>query len=157
MFPTLSFRAASGPVSILWSLPTCRLCHESLSQTAARPCGLGDCGRELLAPCPEDRARPSRDDALSPSSILDRRQRGLAMGLGFIPPASGVAVPSWGHCWWAAVAGQQGMVRLALPFLEHRCDLGSRGDSDSLYAEHSRFINWASLFILLPLFESRIK
>lgn len=85
MFPTLPFRAASGPVSILWSLLTCRLWHASLSQTAARPCGLGDCGRELLAPCPEDKARPSRDDALLPSSVLDRRQWGLTMGLGFIP------------------------------------------------------------------------
>lgn len=85
MFLTLPFGAASGPVSILVSLPTCRLRHESPSQTAAHPCGLGDSGRELLAPCPENKPHPGHDDALSPSSALGQRPRGLTMGLGFIP------------------------------------------------------------------------
>lgn len=59
--------------------------HESLSQTAARPCGRGDCGREPLAPGPENKPHPSCDDALSPSSTLDWRSQGLVMGLGSYP------------------------------------------------------------------------
>lgn len=37
---------------------------------------------------------------------------GAHNGSGVHTPASGVAVPSWGHRWWAAVAGQQGSAYL---------------------------------------------
>lgn len=85
MFLTLPFGAASGPISILASLPTCWPRHESLSQTAAHPSGLDDSGRELLAQRPENKPHPRDDDALSRFSALDQRHWGVMMGLGFVP------------------------------------------------------------------------
>lgn len=87
------------PFLFLQAFPTCWPRRESLSQTAAHPRGLDGSQRELLARRPENKPHPGNGDASQRFSALDRRHRGLEMGLGFGPPASGTAVTSCARGW----------------------------------------------------------